>query len=43
MQREQLRPMLSAQTGAAAFSDWLIWNLKRTGFTSVRASGRTLE
>lgn len=38
MQREQLRPMLSAQTGAAAFSDWLIWNLKRTGFTSVRAA-----
>ena len=38
MQREQLRPMLSAQTGAAAFSDWLIWNLEHTGFTSIRAA-----
>ncbi len=36
MQREQIRPMLSAQAGAAAFSDWLIWNLERTGFTSSR-------
>jgi hypothetical protein len=36
--REQLRSMLSANSGAVAFSDWLIWNLERTGFTSNRAA-----
>ncbi len=36
--REQIRSMMSVQAGAAAFSDWLVWNLERTGFTSVRAA-----
>ena len=36
--REQIRSMLSSAAGGGAFSDWLIWNLERTGFTSSRAA-----
>lgn len=36
--REQVRSMMSAAIGAAAFQDWLEWNLARTGFTSSRAA-----
>lgn len=38
VQREQLRSMLSSMNGAAAFSDWMIWNLERIGFTSTKAA-----
>ena len=41
IQRGQLRPALSGQAGAAAFSDWMIWNLERTGFTSSRLANFT--
>ena len=36
--REQIRSMLSSSSAASAFSDWLIWNLERTGFSSSRAA-----
>ena len=35
--REQARSMMSSAYGAAAFQDWLLWNLNRKGFTSSRA------
>ena len=38
VQREQLRSMLSSMNGAAAFSDWMTWNLERIGFTSTKAA-----
>ena len=36
--REQARSMMSSAYGAAAFQDWLLWNLNRKGFTSSRAA-----